>query len=264
MAGTIRVGIGGWTFEPWRGLFYPEGHPKARELDYASSRLRTIEINGTFYSTQKPATWADWGSRVPDDFVFTVKASRFCTNRRVLAEAGESIGRFINQGLAELGPKLGPILWQFTPSKPFDPDDFAAFLDLLPGRVAGVPLRHALEPRHESFRDPAFVAMARAAGAAIVVADDDTHPQIADVTAPFTYARLQRQRDEEETGYPPAELRRWGTVAREWAAGREPNGLRYAAQGGATAISRDAFVFMINGAKRRAPAAAQALQALVD
>jgi uncharacterized protein YecE (DUF72 family) len=262
-AGDIRVGIGGWTFEPWRGLFYPDKHPHARELDYASRQLRIIEINGTYYSTQKPKTWADWAARVPDGFVFTVKASRFCTNRRVLADAGESVAKFVNQGLAELGPKLGPILWQFMATKAFDPDDFGAFLKLLPDEVAGVKLRHAVEPRHESFRDPAFVAMTREAGAAIVVADDETHPQIADVTAPFVYARLQRQRDDVETGYPADELGFWADTAMGWATGREPDGLGYAARGGATKQARDVFVFMINGAKRRAPAAAQALQRMV-
>jgi len=142
----IRVGIGGWTYEPWRGAFYPERHAKARELEYASRHVTAIEINGTFYSTQKPATWADWAKRTPDDFVFSVKASRFCTNRRVLAEAEESIARFVNQGLAELGPKLGPILWQFAATKKFDPQDFGAFLKLLPSAVGGIPLRHAIEP----------------------------------------------------------------------------------------------------------------------
>ncbi len=179
---TIRVGIGGWTYEPWRDTFYPPKWPKARELEYAASKVTAIEINGTFYSTQKPATWADWAKRTPDDFVFSVKASRFCTNRKVLADAGESIAKFVNQGLVELGPKLGPILWQFAATKPFDTDDFGAFLKLLPQEVAGVTLRHAIEPRHDSFRDPAFVALARAAGAAIVFADADKYPQFADLT----------------------------------------------------------------------------------
>jgi len=260
VTGTIRVGIGGWTYEPWRGLFYPDKHPKARELDYASRQLRTIEINGTYYATQKPATWADWAARVPDDFVFAVKASRFCTNRRVLADAGESIAKFVGQGLAELGPKLGPILWQFMGTKAFDPDDFAAFLALLPAAVAGVPLRHAVEPRHESFRDPAVPRLLRQAGVALVVADDETHPQFADVTAPFVYARLQRQRDDVETGYPEAELAVWAVAAEAWAAGDEPADLAYVARGGAARQPRDVFLFMINGAKRRAPAAAVALQ----
>jgi uncharacterized protein YecE (DUF72 family) len=257
---SIRVGIGGWTFEPWRETFYPPKWPKARELEYAASKVTAIEVNGTFYSTQKPATFADWAKRTPDDFLFTLKASRFCTNRRVLAEAGESIERFVNQGIAELGPKLGPILWQFAATKQFDADDFGAFLKLLPASVAGVPLRHAVEPRHESFRDPAFAALARAAGVAIVFADDEKHPQFADLTADFAYARLQRQRSEEPTGYAPTELDRWAETAQAWAGGAAPEGYAYIdppAQ--STGSARDVFVFMINGAKERAPAAAMAL-----
>ena len=256
---TIRVGIGGWTYEPWRGAFYPEGHPQKRELEYASAHVTAIEINGTFYSRQKPKTWADWAARVPDDFVFALKASRYCVTRKVLAEAGESIGTFFAQGLTELGPKLGPILWQFAATRVLDLDDIARFLDLLPGDVDGLPLRHVIEPRHESFRDPRFVALARERGVAIVVADDDTHPQIADVTAPFVYARLQDQREAEATGYPPANLDAWAEVARRWAAGEEPEGLDYVERGAAAKAKRDVFVFMINGAKVRAPAAAMAL-----
>jgi uncharacterized protein YecE (DUF72 family) len=257
---SIRVGIGGWTYEPWRETFYPPKWPKARELDYAASKVTAIEVNGTFYSTQKPATFADWARRTPDDFVFALKASRYCTNRRVLAEAGESIERFVNQGIAELGAKLGPILWQFAATKQFDADDFGAFLKLLPGSVAGVTLRHAVEPRHESFRDPAFVALARAAGVAIVFADDETHPQFADLTAGFAYARLQRQRSEEPTGYAPAELDAWADTARCWEKGAAPARYAYVDPPAASAgAERDVFIFMINGAKERAPAAAMAL-----
>lgn len=259
MTGRIRIGIGGWTYEPWRDNFYPPKWPKTRELEYAAAHVTAIEINGTFYSTQKPATWADWARRTPDDFVFTIKASRFCVNRKVLAEAGESIGKFVNQGLAELGPKLGPILWQFAATKKFEADDFAAFLALLPAEVAGIPLRHAIEPRHESFRDPAFLAMARAAGVAIVFADAEKYPQYADPTAGFVYARLQNQRAEEPTGYAPLALDRWADVARSWAAGDAPEGFSYIERSPATISSRDVFVFMINGAKERAPAAAMAL-----
>jgi len=259
MTGRIRAGIGGWTYEPWRETFYPPKHPKARELEYASSKVTAIEINGTYYSTQKPATWADWAKRTPADFVFAIKASRFCTNRRVLADGADSIAKFLGQGLTELGPKLGPILWQFMATKKFDAQDFAGFLDLLPDSLDGLPLRHAIEVRHESFRDPAFVDLLRAKKAAIVVADDDKHPQIADLTGDFAYARLQNQRSEEPTGYPAAELDRWAGVAKDWAAGRAPEGLEYAADPKAGAGGdRDVFVFMINGAKERAPAAAMA------
>ena len=260
MSGRIKVGIGGWTFEPWRGTFYPEGWPKARELEYASTHVTAIEINGTFYSTQKPATWADWAKRTPDDFIFTVKASRFCTNRRVLGDGAESIDKFINQGLAELGPKLGPILWQFAATKQFDPQDFGAFLEMLPSSVAGVPLRHAIEPRHESFRDPALIALARKANVAIVFADADKYPQFADLTADFTYARLQNAREEEPAGYSSQALDTWAATAKAWAAGRVPEGYAYIDPVASSAgRPRDAFVFMINGAKVRAPAAAMGL-----
>jgi uncharacterized protein YecE (DUF72 family) len=261
MSGRIRVGIGGWTFEPWRGPFYPVGWPKARELEYASTHVTAIEINGTFYSSQKPATWADWAKRTPDDFVFAIKASRFCVNRRVLCEGAESIDKFINQGLVELGPKLGPILWQFAATKKFDPDDIAGFLEMLPKSVGGIGLRHAIEPRHESFRHPALVEIARKAGVAIVFADDaDKYPQFADLTTDFVYARLQNQREEEPTGYAPVELDRWAETAKAWATGAAPDGYAYIKShepGGET--RRDVFVFMINGAKVRAPAAAMGL-----
>ena len=260
MAGKIRVGIGGWTFEPWRDNFYPKGWAKARELEYASAHVTAIEINGTFYSTQKPATWADWAKRTPDDFVFSIKASRFCTNRRILRDGAESIDKFVNQGLSELGPKLGPILWQFAATKQFDPEDFGGFLDMLPKNVAGVPLRHAIEPRHESFRTPEFVALARKANAAIVFADADKYPQFADLTADFAYARLQNTREDQPTGYAPADLDRWADTARAWAAGQAPQGYAYI-DPPATSIGqpRDAFLFLISGAKARNPAGAMAL-----
>ena len=255
----IRVGIGGWTFEPWRGTFFPEKLPHARELEYASRQLTAIEINGTYYRTQSPATYAKWAAETPDGFVFAVKALRFCTNRRVLAEAGESISKFVGSGLAELGDKLGPILWQFMPTKVFDADDFKAFLHLLPDEVAGRRLRHAVEVRHESFRHPAFIDMARARGAAIVFADSVKYPAIADPTAHFIYARLAAARAEVETGYTGEDLDRFADAAKAWARGEAPSGLDYVAAAPATATSRDVFVFMINGAKVRAPAAAMAL-----
>jgi len=205
--GIIRAGIGGWTYEPWRGTFYPEGLTQKRELEYAASRLTAIEVNGTYYSSFKPATFAGWAKQVPDDFVFTLKASRYCTNRKVLAEAGESIARFVGQGIVELGNRLGPILWQFMATKRFEVDDFAAFLRLLPAAQDGVSLRHAVQVRHESFADPAFVTLCRTAGVAIVFADSADYPAIADVTGDFVYARLEAGVDEEPTGYAAAAQR---------------------------------------------------------
>jgi uncharacterized protein YecE (DUF72 family) len=258
-AGHVRVGIGGWTYEPWRSNFYPARLPHARELAHASRAVTAIEVNGTYYRLQSRDSFARWASETPDDFVFTIKASRFCTNRRVLAEAGESVGRFIDQGLAALGAKLGPILWQFMATKQFDRDDFAAFIALLPAKVEGIALRHALEVRHKSFATPEFVAMAREAGAAIVFADSAEYPAIADLTADFVYARLQEAQAEEATGYSPRALDRWAGIARQWAAGGRPDDLAYVAEPAKGPSARDVFVFFINGAKERAPAGAQAL-----
>lgn len=241
-AGNIRVGIGGWTFEPWRGTFYPEALPQARELEYAGQHLTAIEINGTFYRTQTPASFTKWHDAVPEGFVFTAKASRFCTNRKVLAEAGESIAKFVGQGLTELGDKLGPILWQLAATKKFEPDDMAAFLSLLPAKHDGATLRHAIEARHASFDDPAFFEMARRHNVAVVFADSDKYPKFDEQTADFTYARLQNTREDVATGYTDTELDQWAKQVQDWAKG-----------------GRDVFAFFISGAKVRAPVAAQAL-----
>lgn len=256
----IRAGIGGWTFEPWRGTFYPPKWPQKRELDYAASKLTAIEVNGTYYSSFKPATFAGWRDATPDGFVFALKASRYCTNRKVLADAGESIARFVGQGIVELGDRLGPILWQFMATKKFDPDDFAAFLALLPRAEAGIPLRHAVQVRHESFATPDFVAMCRAADVSIVYAHSTDYPAIADVSGPIVYARLENGVEEEPAGYTPPELDDWAAKARIWASGGQPAGLPYAAPGEAPpATPRDTFVFFIAGAKVRAPHGAMAL-----
>lgn len=241
MAGRIRVGIGGWTFEPWRGTFYPDGLRQKDELAYVGQHLTATEINATYYGSQKPATFANWAKAVPDGFQFAVKASRFCTNRRQLSEGGESIAKFVNQGIVELGARLGPILWQFMPTKTFDPDDFAAFLKLLPDKVAGLPLRHALEVRHESFDDPAFLDMARDAGAAVVFADHPEYPAIRGHDVGFSYNRLMRTTEEQPTGYPPEQIAAWADMARD------------------QAKRGDVFTFFISGAKVRAPAAAKAM-----
>jgi len=258
-SGPIRAGIGGWTFPPWRGPFYPEGLRQADELEYAAAQLGTIEINGTYYRLQKPASFAAWRAAAPDNFVFSVKASRYCTNRKLLAEAGESVARFFAQGIAELGDTLGPILWQFAPTKRFAPDDFGAFLDLLPGACEGLPLRHALEVRHESFACPEFVALARQHGMAVVYADHPEYPAIADLTAGFAYARLMRSREDCATGYPADELDEWARVAKSWSAGHAPEGLAYVGARGPAAEGREVFVYFISGAKVRNPAAAMAL-----
>lgn len=262
-APDIRIGIGGWTYEPWRGRFYPEGLTQKRELEYASRALNSIEINGTFYGAQKPESFMRWHDETPDDFVFSVKAPRFATHRRVLAEAGESIERFFTSGVMQLKKKLGPVNWQFAPTKQFDADDFAAFLDLLPRRVDGQAVRHAVEVRHASFKRPEFVALARKHGVAIVVAADSKYPQIADPTAPFVYARIMGTVDSEPLGYSETALDAWAERVREWAAGKTPNGLATVAAGtpGAAdaANHRDVYLYVISGFKALNPAAGIAL-----
>ena len=257
--GAIHVGVGGWDFDPWRGTFYPPGLPKARQLEHLATRLNATEINATFYKLQSPALFERWAAMVPDGFRFAIKASRFCTNRKLLGTAGEAIEKFLAQGLTALGDKLGPINWQLAATKTFDPDDFGAFLALLPASRDGVRLRHAVEPRHDSFKSPEFVAMARAANVAIVVAEHETYPQIADLTAGFVYARVQAAREEEPLGYDDARLDGWARIAGEWAAGGRPAGLGYVNDETADGINREVFLFFIGAAKARNPLAAEAL-----
>jgi len=255
----IRVGIGGWTFEPWRDNFYPADLPHSRELEYASRQLTTIEVNGTYYSSQKPATFAKWRDETPDDFVFSLKASRFATNRRVLAEAGESVERFVNQGIVELAHKLGPVVWQFAPTKRFDAPDFEAFLKLLPTSVAGVALRHVLDVRHESFKTPAYLALARRYGAATVFTDSDDYPSFADLTGAFVYARMMRTDASLPQGCTPQVFDQLGACAKAWCDGAEPAGVPRVEAQPAPGAPRDVFLYFISGAKERAPAAAMAL-----
>ena len=242
MTGKVRVGVGGWNYAPWRETFYPAGTKQKDELAYMASRMSAVEVNSTYYSTQKPATFANWAKAAPDGFQFAIKASRFATNRRVLAEAGESVAKVVEQGIVELGDKLGPILWQFMPTKKFDAEDFGAFLALLPARHAGVALRHALEVRHESFDDPAFIALAKQHGCAIVYAEHDDYPLIDADTASFRYARIQQAAAGKKAGYAAKELDRLAAQANQWAA------------------KGDAYLFFISGAKERNPAAALAVQ----
>jgi uncharacterized protein YecE (DUF72 family) len=247
MAGTIRIGIGGWTFEPWRGTFYPKGLTQKRELEFASRALTSIEINGTYYSTFKPESWRKWRDETPDGFVFAVKASRYVTNRRELAGAGESLARFLGQGLTELGPKLGPINWQFMETKKFDRDDFGKFLDLLPEKQDGVRLRHAIEVRSPTFATPSFYDLARDHGVAIVFATGDDVPEVDEPTADFTYARLMTTREDTECGLTPTDID--ATAKRLQAWGKRG----------------DVYAYFIAGAKVRNPAAAAAvIEALAD
>src|SRR6266446_4744451 len=255
----IRVGIGGWVFEPWRGAFYPKGLPQARELEYASRKLTAIEINATFYRTQKAESFRKWAAETPDEFVFSLKGPQFATNRRVLAEAGPSIERFFASGVLELKSKLGPVLWQMAPTKKFDPEDFAAFLALLPPRLDGRPIRHVVEVRHESFLAPAFIELLRKFSVAAVVVESDKHPLIADVTADFVYARLQRTSEKLKTGYSPSMLGLWAKRAKIWADGGVPDDLATVGAQAPVKRQRDVFIYMIAGAKARAPAAAMAL-----
>ena len=256
---AIRVGVGGWTFEPWRDNFFPGGWPHARELEYASRHLTAIEVNGTYYSSQKPATFAKWHAETPDGFVFSLKASRFATNRRVLAEAGESIQRFVNQGIAELREKLGPVVWQFAPTKRFDPADFEAFLKLLPPELDGRPLRHVLDVRHETFKVPAYLALARQYGAATVFTDSDDYPSFADLTGDFVYGRLMRTDAAHAEGCAPEVFPALAACARRWQEGGEPDGLPRVEAPVAGRGPRDVFLYFISGAKEKAPAAAMAL-----
>ena len=258
--GQIRIGIGGWTFEPWRGEFYPKGLPHAKELAYASERLTSIEVNGTFYRTQTPATFRKWASEVPDGFVFSIKGSRFVTNRRVLKEAGDSIKRFLDSGVTELGSKLGPLLWQFAPFKKFDEADFGGFLELLPPQFDGRDLRHVVEVRHDSFKTPEFIALLRKFKIAVVFTDHATYPNIADVTADFLYARLQQGQDTVPTAYPPKQIKAWAGRLRTLADGRPPPDLPLIDdKTKPKAAPRDVFAYVIHEGKVRAPAAAMAL-----
>jgi uncharacterized protein YecE (DUF72 family) len=255
----IRVGIGGWVFEPWRGTFYPKGLPHVRELAHASRNVTSIEVNSTFYASQKPASFRRWASETPDDFVFSLKGPRYTTHRRVLAEAGSSVERFFGSGVLELKGKLGPVLWQLPPTKPFNPDDFTAFLELLPRMLDGRAIRHAVEVRHASFMTADFITLLRKHAVAPVLVDSEKHPMIADVTSDFVYARLQRTSEKLKTGYAPAALDDWAKRAETFAKGGTPDGVEMLATAPRGKHKRDVFIYMISGAKVRAPAAAMAL-----
>jgi len=259
MSGKIYVGIGGWTYEPWRGVFYPQGLPHARELEYAAQHLTSIEVNGTFYRTQTPKTYREWARQVPDGFVFALKGPRYAVNRRVLAEAGDSIKRFLDSGVTELGDHLGPLLWQFAPTKKFDEADFGAFLQSLPQTLDGRKLRHVVEVRHDSFKTPAFIALIRQFGIPVVYAEHASYTEIADITGDFVYARLQKGSEKLKAGYPPKALDAWAERAKTWASGGTPKDLPRIEKSAPKKAPRDTFIYFIHEAKVRAPAAAMAL-----
>ena len=240
-------------------MFYPKGLPHARELPYAAEHLTSIEVNGTFYRTQTPKTFRSWAEQVPNEFVFALKGPRYAVNRRVLKEAGGSIKRFLESGITELGPHLGPLLWQFAPTKKFDEADFGGFLDLLPKTFDGHRLRHVVEVRHDSFKTEAFIRLLRKFSMPVVLAEHQSYPAIADVTGDFVYARLQKGNEKLKTGYPPKALDAWAKRAQSWAQGGEPKDLPKVDQKAAPKKPRDVFVYFIHEAKVRAPAAAMAL-----
>jgi uncharacterized protein YecE (DUF72 family) len=259
-SGRIRVGIGGWIYAPWRGVFYPKGLKQADELSYAAGHLTSIEINATHYRLQSPTSFRKWAAATPDGFKFSVKGPRLVTQQKVLAETGGFIKRFFGSGLAELGDKLGPVLWQFAPFKKFDKDDFAKFLDHLPREIDALKLNHVVEARHASFGTPEFAGLLRDAGVGAVFTEAEDFPSIADVTGDVVYARLQRGNDALPAAYLPKELDAWAERARIWASGGAPEDLPIV--DGAhkpEAKPRDVFIYFIHEGKLRAPAAAMAL-----
>ena len=258
-SGKIYIGIGGWTFAPWRGVFYPEKLTQAKELEYAASKLTSIEINGTYYGSQKPESFRKWAREVPVGFVFSLKGPRFATNRRVLAEAGDSVKRFYDSGVLELGDRLGPVLWQFAPTKKFDETDFGKFLELLPRKLEGCALRHVVEVRHDSFCVPDFIALLRQFETPVVFAEHGKYPAIADVVGDFVYARLQKGNDELKTCYPPKQLDAWAKRFQTWAGGGEPDDLTRVDPAKTNKAPRDVFAYVIHEGKVRAPAGAMEL-----
>jgi uncharacterized protein YecE (DUF72 family) len=262
--GRIRCGIGGWTFEPWRGVFYPEKLSQKRELEYASRQLTTIEINGTYYSSFKPDSWAKWRESTPPGFKFSVKASRFCVNRKKLTDGAQSIGFFMNQGLEELQDRQGPILWQFMATKKFDYDDFAGFFDLLPKTLNGQKLQHVIEVRNATFADPKFIGLCRDHNMAICNSENENYPLIADVTSDFVYLRLISASDGVPTGYEAKDLDLWAGRFKAYAEGGVPADFTPIDRTGLPQAPRDVYAYVIHEGKVRAPAAAMEFIKRVD
>ena len=284
-SGTLHVGISGWRYAPWRGDFYPKGLPQRRELEYAAQQLTSIEINGSFYSLQRPESYARWAAETPEDFLFSVKGPRFVTHMKKLADVRVPVANFFASGVLALGPKLGPVLWQLPPNLGFHPDRLAAFFDLLPRTTAAAaqlatehderlddrawtttdadrPLRHVLEVRHASFEDPAFVELLREHRIGMVVADAAGRwPVIEDVTADLVYVRLHGETELYASGYDDDALDRWAARVRVWADGGEPADAKRLAAPVDPVDGRDVFVYFDNDIKVRAPYDAMALAA---
>lgn len=259
MPSRIRVGVGGWTYVPWRGgMFYPVGLVQRRELEYASRQLTSIEVNGTYYGAQKPATYAKWRDETPDGFVFSAKAPQRIMESKALSKTGHQIEDFIG-GIVELGGKLGPLVWQFDKGKRIDAAEFEAFVGLLPSEQAGRKLRHVLDVRDPAFVDKDYLALARKHGMATVFTDSTEHPSFADLTADFVYARLMRSQAGIETGYPSAELGKWAERTVLWSEGGDPADLPHLEANTPAKRPRDVFLYFISSAKERNPAAAMAL-----
>ena len=286
---AIHIGISGWRYEPWRGVFYPAGLVQARELDYASRFLPTIEINGSFYSLQKPSSYAAWYAAAPPGFIFAVKGNRFITHMLKLRGIEKPLANVLSSWMFALREKLGPILWQFPPQLRFEADKIEAFLAMLPrdtgqalelarghdekmsGRSlleidAVRPLRHAIEIRHESFRDEAFIALLRKYNVALVVADTaGKFPDDEDVTADFVYIRLHGEHELYASGYEDESLQRWAEKIRLWSAGKQPQDARLISKvAPPKASSRDVYCYFDNDIKVRAPFDARRLMALLD
>jgi uncharacterized protein YecE (DUF72 family) len=280
-AGMVRIGLSGWTYPPWRGVFYPKGLKQKKELEYAASQFRTIEINGTFYGMQRPDAFAAWADQVPDGFLFAVKGPRFITHMLRLKDARTPLANFIASGLLRLGEKLGPVLWQFPPDFRFDPERMEPFLAMLPhsaaeaarlGRdhnghlkapawldiAADTPMRHAVEIRHDSFRDQAFIDMLRRHNVALVCADTVEWPRLMDLTSDFVYCRLHGSQELYASGYDDAALDDWARWVTAWASGKEPADAKRIG-GKAKPMRRDVFMYFDNSMKVKAPENARGL-----
>jgi len=254
----IRVGVGGWTFAPWRDNFYPAGLPQRRELEYASRQLSAIEINGTYYGAQKPAIYAKWRDETPEGFVFSAKAPKRIMQSRSLTSVQSQIEDFIG-GIAELGDRLGPLVWQFEKGRRVALEELDAFLSALPARHGKRDLRHAVELRDHALVDADLIALLKKHRIAAVFTDSEEHPSFADITGDFVYARLMRSQPGVVTGYAPPDIARWAECVRRWAGGDDPAELPHIDPAQATAKPRDIFVYFISAAKERNPAAAMAL-----